>query len=106
MAWNYAKQLVTWCADTFDPLRPVWIVKLHCGCTMSESVNLRQTRTFLEFSRHPTCRKLSHFTGDESGWPQIEDAVKATTLLCAASSGKSDALATCREVQRLRSGRG
>ena len=86
--WKRVKQLVRWFMDTFDPLRITLIVKLPCGCTMSELVNVQQTVTCLEFSRHPDCRKLSHFTGVESGWPQIEDAVNATILHSGVSSVK------------------
>ena len=66
---------------TSSVLHPTLIVKLHCGCTMTESVNRQLTRTSLELWRTPTCKRLSHFTGKESGWLQIADAVKATTLL-------------------------
>lgn len=86
--WKRVKSLVKLFADTFDPLRITLIVKLPCGCTMSELVNVRQTVTCLEFSRHPDCRKLSHFTGSDAGWPQIEDAVNATILHSDASSAK------------------
>jgi len=66
--------------STSEGLIPVLIVRLHCGCTMSESVNKQRTRTSLQLWRASTCRKSCHFTGHESGWPQIEDAVKATIL--------------------------
>jgi len=100
--WRLVKSLATLFADTFDPLRVTLIVRLHCGCTISELVNTRQTVTLLEFSRAPGCRKLSHFTGAESGWPQIVDAVKATTLHSGASLEKSDAHELICEARRQR----
>ena len=77
-------------ARTSKVFHPTLIVRLHCGCTMSESVNPQRTETSLQLWRASTCRKLSHFTGPESGWPQLVDAVKATTLHYDVSSGKFD----------------
>ena len=76
--------------DTSLEYRPVWTVRLHCGCTMTELVNEPQTRTYIDFSRHRTCERSRHFTGQESGWPQIADARKATTLPLDAWFAKSD----------------
>jgi len=83
----------SWRVEYSDPtaekLNPVLIVKLHCGCTMSESVNPQRTQTSLQLWRVSTCTRLSHFTVEECGWPQIADAVKATILHSDASSEKS-----------------
>lgn len=81
---------VEYSESTSEDLIPTLIVKLHCGCTMSESVNKQRTRTSLQLWRSSTCEKLSHFTGPESGWPQLADAVKATILHYDVSSEKFD----------------
>lgn len=73
---------------TLPKLKATLIVRLHCGCTMSESVNEQRTKTSLQLWRAPTCERSSHFTGAESGWPQLVDATKATILHCDALSGK------------------
>jgi hypothetical protein len=57
---------------------------------MTESVNRQRTKTSLQLWRVSTCRKSSHFTGHECGWPQIEDAVKATILHSDVSFAKFD----------------
>ena len=77
------------CECTSPALHPILIVKLHCGCTLTESVNPQRTQTSLQLWRVSTCERLSHFTGEESGWPQLVDAAKATILHCDASSVKS-----------------
>lgn len=77
-------------APTSEGCRPTLILKLGCGCTMTESVNTQRTQTLLQLWRVSTCRKLSHFTVEESGWPQIEDAVRATILHSDVSSERSD----------------
>ncbi len=74
--------------STSEGLRPTLILKLACGCTMTESVNTQRTQTSLQLWRSSTCKRLSHFTVEESGWPQIVDAVKATILHCDVSSEK------------------
>ena len=82
---------VAYSEPTSEELIPVLIVRLHCGCTMTESVNPQRTKTSLQLWRASTCKKLSHFSVAECGWPQIEDAVKATILHCDVSSEKFDA---------------
>lgn len=71
--------------------RATYRVRLHCGCIMTEWVSKRLTKTFIDFSRHPTCKRSSHFTGTEYGWPQLADASKATILPCDASFERFDA---------------
>lgn len=82
--------------ESFEPtvegLIPVLIVRLHCGCTMTESVNKQLTKTSLQLWRVSTCRKPSHFMAEGCGWPQIADAVKATILHSDVSLEKFDAL--------------
>lgn len=75
---------------TAEGLIPILIVKLHCGCTMTESVNRQRTETSLQLWRVSTCTRSSHFTVEECGWPQIADAVKATILHSDASFAKFD----------------
>lgn len=81
---------VEYSENTAEALTPILIVKLHCGCTMTESANKQRTKTSLQLWRVPTCERLSHFTGHESGWPQLADAVKATILHYDVSFAKSD----------------
>lgn len=76
------------CGITVEESKAILIVKLHCGCTIIESANPQLTETSLQLSRASTCKRLSHFTGTEFGWPQLADAVKATILHCDASSEK------------------
>lgn len=104
--WRFAKQFVRSLDATFSPLKIVWIVKLPCGCTMSELVNPQRTKTCVEFSRSLTCRKWRHFTGHESGWPQIVDANKATILHCDASCARSDPLFATEALQNARRSNG
>jgi len=58
---------------------------------MTESVNPQRTKTSLQLYRSPTCERLSHFTAEGCGSPQIADAVKATILLSDVSFEKFDA---------------
>lgn len=100
--WKFVKSLARSLDATFSPLRISWIAKLHCGCIMTELVNQQLTKTYVEFSRSPTCKRSSHFTGDESGWPQIADAVRATILHSDASCGSCDALSVTARLQEAR----
>jgi len=79
---------VEYSEPTSEKLTPILIVKLVCGCTLTESVSRPSMKTSLKLWRVSTCKKLSHFTGPELGWPQLEDAVKATILHYDASSEK------------------
>ena len=65
---------------TIRKLEPVFMVELSCGCTLLESVDADRTQTLLYLERDPECRRVSHFTGRETGWPQLVDARKATVL--------------------------
>lgn len=78
------------CGITVEESKPILIVKLHCGCTMTESVNAQRTQTSLRLWRASACKRLSHFMVGECGWPQIADAVKATILHSDASYAKLD----------------
>jgi hypothetical protein len=68
------------CGNTSEVLAPVLILRLACGCTLTELVGRQRTQTLLQLWRVSTCERLSHFTVEESGWPQLADAVKATIL--------------------------
>lgn len=69
---------------------------------MTELTNVQRTKTYVEFSRSPTCRKWKHFTGHECGWPQIEDASKATILHCAASFESAGGIEAVETLQKAR----
>ena len=101
-AWKLVKSFAFWLDTIFSPLKIVWIARLHCGCIMTELANQQRTKTYVEFSRSPTCRKSRHFTGHESGWPQIVDARKATILHCDVSCVRSDPLSATEALQKAR----
>lgn len=86
--------------DTFSGLTIQYCVKLDCGCILTELVNARRTKTCIEVSRSPTCRRSSHFTGDKYGWPQIWRAKQATTVIARPCFDSAEKLANAKSQQR------